>query len=121
VGSEVGIELAVVWRSQPPGQRRGAARLERRTFYKGKTVDPAEGRAPERRPAGARERSELHAELERLFQPYARQIADEIWGKNDALPDPELVAIQGFESCPRCWTRDEDCGACNGSGMLRRG
>lgn len=81
-------------------------------------MDPADGRA---RPAAPRERCELHSELERLFQPYAHQIADVIWGKDDALPDPELVSVLDFESCPSCWEGDEDCEDCGGSGLLRRG
>ena len=76
---------------------------------------------PDDRDDESDEERELSAELERLFEPMAREIAEGAWGKEDALHDRELVAVEGFESCPRCWAGDEDCDACDGAGILRFG
>src|SRR5262245_20360630 len=123
----VGIGLAVV--SPPQAVASGSlARPPRfETFYKeGSRVDPADAlercfSEPEPIHDESDEEREFRAELEQLFEPLAREIAEEAWGKDQALPDRELVAVEGFESCPRCWAGDEDCDACDGTGIMRFG
>jgi hypothetical protein len=50
--------------------------------------------------------------------PAIAVVDDEPLEKQDALPDLHLLAIQGFEPCPRCWGAEEDCHACDGAGIL---
>jgi hypothetical protein len=62
----------------------------------------------------------FYAQAERhLFCPdgagAARASAD--W--EESIPDAELLAVQGFESCARCWAAEEECSACEGTGIFR--
>jgi hypothetical protein len=33
-------------------------------------------------------------------------------------PDFDLLAVQGLYTCPTCWSGDEACEACGGSGLV---
>lgn len=36
----------------------------------------------------------------------------------EARADLDLLAVQGLYTCPSCWTGDEACEACGGSGLV---
>jgi hypothetical protein len=44
------------------------------------------------------------------------RIGDE--AEADARADHDLLAVQGLYSCPTCWSGDESCPACDGTGLV---
>jgi hypothetical protein len=46
------------------------------------------------------------------------RVLDEIAHEPAARVDGELLAVRGLYSCPTCWSGEEACEACDGSGLV---
>lgn len=46
------------------------------------------------------------------------RVTDELANEPTARADLDLLAVRGLYSCPTCWSSDEACEACDGSGLV---
>jgi hypothetical protein len=46
------------------------------------------------------------------------RVPDELTHEPGSRVDYDLLAVQGLYTCPTCWSGDEACEACDGTGLV---